>query len=190
MKLESFREWVFRMRGGLWTGLALFVLVIGRAREGFILAGLVLVLLGQAIRFWAAGSIDGYRSERVNAKILVTWGPFAFVRNPLYLGNGLIGLGWSLISGPHAIPVFLAAFVVLYGFLIIPHEESFLRKQFGNAYLDYMAGTPRLIPVAIPEVTRLKGPFEKARLWKSERHSVYVTVAGTFLFILRALGVF
>jgi len=178
------------MRGGIWTAMALFVFALCRPGEGFVFGGLVLVFLGQTIRFWAAGSIEGYRSERVNAKVLVTWGPFAIVRNPLYLGNGLIGLGWSLLSGPLAIPVFLCSFLVLYGFLIIPHEESFLKKQFGKAYLDYMATTPRLIPAGIPETMRLKGPFEKGKLWKSERHSVYVTVAGTVLFILKALGVF
>jgi len=190
MKLEDLRAWTFRMRGGIWTILALLILLLGKTGEGFLAPGIFVVLLGQVLRFWAAGSIEGYRRETVNAGFLVTWGPFGIVRNPLYLGNGLIGLGWSLMSGPVSVLVFCGAFVFLYGFLIIPHEEAFLKERFGETYLEYMARTPRLVPVRIPGWDRLKGPFEPSRLWKSERHSVYVTLAGTALFLLKAKGVF
>jgi protein-S-isoprenylcysteine O-methyltransferase Ste14 len=188
MTLENIRTWAFRMRGGIWTVMAISLLLVGRGGEGLIGVGLVLVILGQAVRFWAAGTIQGYRRETVNAEKLVTWGPFAIVRNPLYLGNGLIGLGWSFLAGYGSIPVFCVAFLVLYGFLIIPHEETFLKARFGKEYLDYMAGTPKLVPTRIPGLERLRGSFETARLWKSERHSVYVTVAGTVVFILKAKG--
>lgn len=190
MTLDGFRGWAFRMRGGIWTVLALVVLGLGKTGEGFVPAGVAVVLLGQVIRFWAAGSIEGYRSETVNANRLVTWGPFGVVRNPLYLGNGLIGLGWSLISGPVAVPVFCGVFLVLYGLLIIPYEENFLKERFGEAYLEYVSRTPRLLPVKWPGWDHLKGPFEASRLWKSERHSVYVTLAGTALFVLKAKGGF
>lgn len=178
------------MRGGIWTGLALVILLLAKAGEGFLVAGIIVVILGQAIRFWAAGSIEGYRSEKVNAGFLVTWGPFGIVRNPLYLGNGLIGLGWSLMSGLVPVLFFCGSFVFLYGFLIIPHEEVFLKERFGEKYLEYVARTPKLLPLRFPGWNRLKGPFEPSRLWKSERHSVYVTLVGTILFFLKAKGVF
>jgi len=116
------RAWAFRMRGGIWTVLALAVLAMGGEGKGFVPAGIATVLLGQSLRFWAAGSIEGYRRETVNAGYLVTWGPFSIVRNPLYLGNGLIGLGWSLMSGPGAVAVFCAVFALLYLYLVIPYE--------------------------------------------------------------------
>jgi len=65
-----------------------------------------------------------------------------------------------------------------------------LKERFGRAYLEYMDSTPRLVPSKIPEAGRMKGPFVGSRLWKSERHSVYVTIVGTVLFYLRAKGVF
>ncbi len=187
---ERLRAWAFRMRGGIWTVLALAVLAMGGEGKGFVPAGIATVLLGQALRFWAAGSIEGYRRETVNAGYLVTWGPFSIVRNPLYLGNGLIGLGWSLMSGPGAVAVFCAVFALLYLYLVIPYEEGFLKERFGRAYLEYMDSTPRLVPSKIPEAGKMKGPFETSRLWRSERHSVYVTIIGTILFYLRAKGVF
>lgn len=190
MKPRTLRSWAFRMRGGIWTALAVLMLSLGKSGEGLILPGLSFVALGQGIRFWAAGTIKGYRRENVNADVLVTWGPYAIVRNPLYLGNGLIGLGWSLLAGPLAVAVFLICFFLLYGLLIIPHEEAFLEERFGQEYLDYKATTPRLLPFRIPRRGRLRGPFEKSRLWKSERHSLYVTALGTAVFLLKALEVF
>ncbi|NLI96236.1 MAG: isoprenylcysteine carboxylmethyltransferase family protein [Synergistaceae bacterium] len=190
MNLRTIQDWTFRMRGGIWTGLVLLILFLGKGGEGWILPGLLLVFLGQGIRFWAAGIIEGYRSEKVNAKTLVTWGPYGIVRNPLYLGNGLIGLGWSLLAGSVAVAFFLVSFLFLYCLLIIPYEEGFLEENFGRDYLEYKASTPRLFPFRGIRRKRLQGPFVVSRLWKSERHSLYVTVLGTILFLLKALGVF
>lgn len=190
MNLRTFRGWAFRMRGGIWTALALLLLCLGNGGSGWIVPGIFLVVLGQGIRFWAAGTIEGYRSENVNANALVTWGPYGIVRNPLYLGNGLIGLGWSFMAGPLAVLLFLFAFFLLYCLLIIPYEESFLEEQFGQKYIDYRKSTPRLFPFRFPGRNRLQGPFQKSRLWKSERHSLYVTALGTVLFLLKSLEVF
>ncbi len=190
IELGALRGWAFRMRGGIWTVIALVVLSRIRPGEGFPLFGILVVLTGQALRFWAAGIIEGYRSEKVNAGFLVTWGPFALVRNPLYLGNGLIGLGWGLMGGMEAAFIFCVAFVILYGLLIIPYEEEFLEERFGTAYIEYKLRTPRILPCKMPERGELGGPFDRGRLWKSERHSVYVTLAGTMIFLLRTRGVF
>ena len=190
MNPRTLRGRAFRMRGGIWTALALLMLCLGKGGSGWVFPGILLVVFGQGLRFWAAGTIEGYRSENVNANVLVTWGPYGIVRNPLYLGNGLIGLGWSLMVGSVAVVVFLVAFFLLYGLLIIPYEEGFLEDQFGKKYIDYRTSTPRLLPFRIPERSRLQGPFQKSRLWNSERHSVYVTALGTALFVMKSLEVF
>lgn len=62
--------------------------------------GTCIVLLGLSIRFWAAGYIKHHRVDRiVNTPTLVTGGPYAHVRNPLYLANRLIALGFCVMSG-------------------------------------------------------------------------------------------
>ena len=62
------REFVFRMRGGIWTLLFLAVLFMVRAStRGQVIACLVLVVLGQVWRCWAAGCIGLYRGENVKA---------------------------------------------------------------------------------------------------------------------------
>lgn len=151
-----------------------------------LMSGLLLVALGQALRFWAAGSVIRYRGEKVGAEKLVTWGPYALARNPLYMGNGLIGAGWGIMAGWKAFFLFVGAFILLYNLLIIPWEEGFLEGKFGAAYKDYQERTGRFFP-ARWDSSWLKGPFDRLILWKSERHSVYVTLAGTALLLLRVL---
>jgi protein-S-isoprenylcysteine O-methyltransferase Ste14 len=136
------------------------------------------------LRFWGVGCIVRYRGETVNAERLVTWGPFAFVRNPLYLGNGLIGLGWAFAGNTLVgVAFFLLLFFLLYILLIIPHEERFLEDRFGLAFAAYRAKTGMILPVRMPLREELRGAFDVSVLWRSECHSLYVTVLGSaFIF--------
>ncbi|MBQ9565502.1 MAG: isoprenylcysteine carboxylmethyltransferase family protein [Synergistaceae bacterium] len=181
----SCRAWIFRMRGGLWTLLYLVILVLAdKPTLRALSAGLGLVAAGQLWRFWAAGSIGRYRGEKVGAERLTTWGPYALMRNPLYFGNGLIGLGWGIMAGPWAALVFVAGFIVLYGMMIIPYEESFLLERFGAEYENYRKTTGAFYPRSWPG-GRLKGAFDAGILWRSERHTVLTTVVGTCLIAAR-----
>lgn len=185
LDLPRIRREAFRLRGGLWTLLFLAILVKARPSLETLAWGMIPLLGGQLLRFWAAGTIGFYRGERVGALRLVTWGPYAFVRNPLYLGNGLIGFGWAWASGSlPAVGLFLLAFGILYGVLIVPHEEGFLQERFGTAYTAYCARTPALIPWKMPP-QGWWGSFDASVLWRSERHSLWVTLAGTGVLVSR-----
>ena len=180
----AYRAWTFKMRGGLWTLLFVVILVLARPTPRSAALGLGFVILGQLWRFWAAGSIGRYRGEKVGAERLATWGPYALMRNPLYFGNGLIGLGWGIMAGPWAALVFILSFAVLYGIIIIPYEESFLLEKFGEEYERYRKTTGAFFPRSWPG-GRLKGPFDANILWRSEQHTVLTTVAGTCLIAAR-----
>jgi protein-S-isoprenylcysteine O-methyltransferase Ste14 len=176
----------FRFRGGIWTLLFLVVLFLAEPAEGFFLPGLALVAAGQGIRFWAAGTITRYRGERVGAEKLVTWGPYRWARNPLYVGNGLIGAGWCLMSGSFsAFAVFAVVFVLLYVMLVIPYEESFLKRAFPEDFAEYSSRVGRFFPRVFPGAESLVGHFDPGVLWKSERHSLWVTIVGTLLIFSR-----
>jgi protein-S-isoprenylcysteine O-methyltransferase Ste14 len=183
LKIETvrkIRESAFRLRGGVWTLLFAAIIFLARPTKTSMLLGLPLVVMGQLLRFWAVGCIGRYRGERVGALSLVTWGPYAFVRNPLYAGNALIGLGWGIMAGPLAVVVFVITFVLLYTLLIVPHEESFLLEKFGADYSRYREKTGRFFPKNWPG-GRISGPFDSKVLWVSERHSLLTTVAGSLL---------
>jgi protein-S-isoprenylcysteine O-methyltransferase Ste14 len=109
--------------------------------------GLALIIIGEAVRLAgvaAAGSVTRRRSR--NVQRLVTYGIFAWVRNPLYVGNFLIWMGFVTISG---VLWFLPAAVLLFAVeyeLIVRYEEGVLETIFGRDYLDYKHDTPRWIP--------------------------------------------
>lgn len=178
--MQELRRKVFKLRGGIWTLLFLLILLLARPTLRSVLLGLPFVVLGQLWRFWAVGCIGRYRGEVVGAERLATWGPYAFMRNPLYFGNGLIGLGWGLMAGPWAAVLFLVSFFVVYGLLIVPYEESFLASKFGDAYLEYRRRTGAFLPLSWPS-GRIAGPFAADVLWTSERHTLFSTAVGTFL---------
>ena len=177
------REFVFRMRGGIWTLLFLAVLFMVRAStRGQVIACLVLVVLGQVWRCWAAGCIGLYRGENVKANKLAVTGPYALMRNPLYFGNYVIGLGWSVIAGVWGVVVFTVCFFVLYVMVIIPHEESFLREKFGSGYVYYCARVKRFFPVSL-KVSDLFTGFDTSIIMRSEIHTILSTVIGTCIIL-------
>ena len=184
MTRDALRALIFKLRGGLWTALYLLIFLLASPEKSRLVSSLLLVALGQLIRFWASGCIVKYRGEKVGAEQLVTWGPYAFVRNPLYVGNGLIGLGWALLAGPLVVALFLTSFFLIYGVWIVPYEESFLEKKFGEAYSAYCQSTGRFIPSFWPG-DRLHGPYDWSIVWRSERHSLWITLAGTALLLSR-----
>ena len=183
------REWIFKMRGGLWTLLFIAILFMVRKSEPrIIFAAIIIILAGQLWRCWAAGSIGLYRGEKVKAVKLATKGPYALMRNPLYFGNFLIGLGWSLIAGYGAVLIFLISFFILYVKIIIPYEEKFLSQKFGSEYLNWKSKTGMFWPNSKPENLKiLKGDFDLKVLFKSEIHTLITTLAGTCLILLKTL---
>jgi protein-S-isoprenylcysteine O-methyltransferase Ste14 len=106
-----------------------------------------LVVAGGGVRSWAMGyhvwrRVYGPGSERR----LITAGPYAFVRNPLYTGTLLISAGVALMSGSWII---IATYLVVFwlGYLaIIAWEEGKLTGEFGEEYRGYFESVPRLIP--------------------------------------------
>ena len=181
------REWFFKMRGGLWTLIFLIILLIAKKTSlTQILTALFFIIGGQLWRCWAAGFIGLYRGENVKAQKLTTTGPYALMRNPLYFGNFLIGLGWGIIAGLYAVIIFILSFYVLYNLAIIPHEENFLRSKFGHEYEEYCRNVKRFYPVNF-NIKNLKGNFDAKILRQSEIHTVISTLIGTLIIIFRCI---
>jgi protein-S-isoprenylcysteine O-methyltransferase Ste14 len=118
------------------------------------IAGGMLIALGEAVRFWGV-SIAGSETRttgNVGGTYLITNGPFAHVRNPLYLGNMLLYAGVGLMSlalFPWLFLVALAWFYVQY-YLIVTREEEYLAAAFGAAYDEYCAVVHRFLPRLSP----------------------------------------
>lgn len=181
------RELVFKLRGGIWTLLFVMILfMLRRPSSAQIVACLLLVVLGQVWRCWAAGCIGLYRGENIKARELATRGAYALMRNPLYFGNFVIGLGWSILAGVRGVVIFTLSFVVLYVVVIIPHEEEFLREKFGLDYEDYCVRVKRFWPVVIDAEAVCSG-YDATVIMRSEIHTIISTVIGTAIVLAVSL---
>jgi protein-S-isoprenylcysteine O-methyltransferase Ste14 len=105
--------------------------------------GLLVFLAGWAMRLWAQQYIC-YRLK--TAKILVTDGPYALVRNPIYIGNTLVVLGLVCMSEVlWMVPGALLWCAAAYS-LVVRYEERRLTARYGAAYLAYTAVVRRWLP--------------------------------------------
>jgi len=114
------------------------------------MAGFLLVAGGEAIRFWGV-SIAGSETRttgRVGGTFLITNGPFAYVRNPLYVGNMLMYAGVGVMSLALFPWLLLAATVWFYlqYYLIVTQEEEYLTERFGGEYREYVKAVGRFFP--------------------------------------------
>jgi protein-S-isoprenylcysteine O-methyltransferase Ste14 len=101
--------------------------------------GGAIALVGLGLRAWAAGHI------RKNSQ-LATSGPYAYTRNPLYLGSFLLGVGFTVASGqPWLGLVFAALFLGIY-LPVMRVEAATLAELFGEDYTRYARAVPLLLP--------------------------------------------
>ncbi len=159
---------LFRNRSWLPVPFLIVALLAPAEPRGiYWLIGAVLIVVGEWVRLAgvaAAGTVTRRRSREVQR--LVTYGIFRWVRNPLYVGNFFIWMGFVVISG---VLWFLPVAIVLFGIeytLIVAYEEGVLESIFGREYLDYKRDTPRWVPK--PPRGRERGPHDWGEAWRSE----------------------
>ena len=174
---------LFRHRGWLPVPFLLVPLLAhGNADAMNWILGAILVIVGEAIRLAgvaAAGTVTRRRSRTVQR--LVTYGIFAWMRNPLYVGNFLIWLGFIVISGVlWFIPVAILLFAIEYT-LIVRYEEGVLESILGDEYLRYREQTSRWFPR--PPGSDEEGEHHWGEAWKSEISTFmqYVVLTGLFV---------
>jgi len=152
------KAFIFKNRGLLLSLPAAILTICGRPSARSIARGLPLAFAGELLRCWAVGySGVTTRNDSVTAPKLVTAGPYAYVRNPLYLGNFITAAGFAIaFTGKNSkgarralIVGSLAAMAAVYA-AIVPHEEAFLHGQFGEAFQRYCERVPRIVPQLEP----------------------------------------
>lgn len=176
---------LFKNRGWLPVPfLAVPLLMPGEQTATTWAIGLALVLLGEIVRtagVAAAGTVTRRRSRDVQR--LVTYGAFAWCRNPLYVGNFLAWIGFTVVSGVFwFLPVATLVFAIEYT-LIVRYEEGVLESIFGAEYLAYKARTPRWF--GRPPAGSTSGQHDWAEAIWSERSTLLQYVALIIAFWLK-----
>src|SRR6202451_1239549 len=140
-----------RIRVPLGFLLAGFYFWLARPSWRSMGAGAILVVPGLVIRALASGHV------RKNEE-LATSGPYAYTRNPLYLGSLLIGIGFAVASRSWWIGVALVAMFFAIYVPVIRDEEAFLRQRFPE-FEEYAQRVPRMFPGIAPASRREAGAF-------------------------------
>ncbi len=182
--------WLFRRRTILPLPLALAILLIpGRQAPGSAAlagVGVVLVALGEAIRLWGVrhiGAISRTRSDRLGP--LIASGPFARVRNPLYLGNVALWVGFAISARLLWLaPVFVAILAFEYH-AIVRWEERLLEERLGERYRAYAAQVSRWMPGWANPAPSAAPMFSWRETFYSERGTLVAIAIGFALLYLK-----
>ncbi len=145
--MQNLLEYAYRFRGVLMAPLyiVLVTVFLGETEhDAWVWSiGLSVFFSGVAIRIWAQTHLH-YRL-RVH-KILTRTGPYACVRNPIYIANTLMLLGLTIVSELlWFLPIMLIWCCILYSF-VVRREERHLTEKYGVPYVQFMTDTPRWMP--------------------------------------------
>jgi protein-S-isoprenylcysteine O-methyltransferase Ste14 len=144
-----------------------------------LLAGLPVSLAGLALRAWAAGHLEKDRD-------LAQTGPYAYVRNPLYIGTLLVAAGLVLAARQWGLALLFAAVFALIYLPVIQLEEQHLRDLFPN-FADYQKRVPALWPTPHPVASRQR--FRASLyLYNREYQALLGFAAGALLLCFKAFS--
>jgi protein-S-isoprenylcysteine O-methyltransferase Ste14 len=183
--------WLFRHRTSIPVPIAIALLALPPrpdASRALMAAGIVTVAAGEGLRLWAVrhiGAISRTRSDRLGP--VISSGPFAHVRNPLYVGNMALWVGFALSASlPWMAPLVFALLAVEYH-AIVRWEERLLVERRGDDYRAYLARVPRWIPSSGARGACAVAPFSWRDTFFSERGTLIAIAAGYGLLALKSL---
>jgi|SRR5579864_7389550 len=175
--------WLARWRVRLGYPLAILVLWVSRPTPRSILCGAVLGAIGLLVRARAAGYLH-------KQEVLTVTGPYAYTRNPLYLGSAILTLGLAVAANSWVAAVILSVyFAIVYG-VVMRREEQELRQHHGSAFDEYA----RTVPLFLPRLTAAKlsyashGAFSLAQFKKNQEYRAaigFLLMLAVFLVIWR-----
>ncbi len=130
--------WIrWRVRVGYVAGIAAFW--FARPQATWLICGAGIAILGLVLRGWAAGHLRKHKQ-------LATSGPYAYTRNPLYLGSVLLAAGFCIASHSWISTIILAAYLAVFYPTVIQREQGELRALYGAAFDEYAARVPAFWP--------------------------------------------
>lgn len=179
-----------RIRVPLGFVFAAFFLWLARPTGLFLMLSLILVFPG----LWLRGYASGYVKK--NAEVTMT-GPYAYTRNPLYLGSMLIAFGFALAARSAWIALALAVLFAAIYVPVIRSEEAFLRASFAG-YDEYAARVPRLIPRLRPAGAQAGTGGFSGELYRKHREynalmgavAIYAALLLKLCFLHAGIGIF
>jgi protein-S-isoprenylcysteine O-methyltransferase Ste14 len=163
------------------TGFLFAAFYLWRARPSAasLASSLLLVVPGLLLRAYASGYV------KKNAELAVT-GPYAYTRNPLYLGSMLMAFGFAAASRNWWIALLLALLFIILYVPTIYSEEQFLRSTF-PAFAHYTSRVPRLLPRLTPARMEGQGSFSAALYLQHREYNSLLGACAVYAVLVVAL---
>ena len=127
---------------GIFYGLDLWLSSPSLLSFPLNLIGIVFLVPGVAVASWCFRVVSKIPREH----ILVTWGPWAYVRHPIYLASLLLNLGLAMIIGTALLVLEFVAYTLFETLFASYYEERSVRSNFPREYEEYSKRVPRWIP--------------------------------------------
>jgi len=140
-----------RWRVRLGYPLAVAVLYVSRPTPRSILLGAIAGIVGLGVRAYAAGYLH-------KQEVLTVTGPYAFTRNPLYLGSAILALGAGIAARSWISALVLIIYFATFYSIVMRRESNELHLRHGNSFEEYA----RAVPIFIPRLTAAKLPGDSA----------------------------
>ena len=141
--MSSAGSFFVRYRVRLGYPLAFAVLIVAKPTARSIFYGALIGLVGLAIRAWAAGYLH-------KQQVLTISGPYAYTRNPLYLGSSILALGVAVALHSWISALLLGAYFIIFYTAVMRKEESELRLQHPATFDWYLKSVPLFFPRLTP----------------------------------------
>ncbi len=184
------RNLFFKSRSYTPIPILLMMLYYARPNSPYFIIGIVLIVIGEIIRLRSVSFAGGEtRTMNVGASSICKSGPYSIVRNPLYIGNVMIYVGFAFVAGSVYVVtislITLLYFLVQYS-LIISLEEEALEKKFGDEYITYK----KLVPSILPKINNTFRNYETipsslAKTIKTEKRTLQNIFLVSLLLFLR-----
>ena len=174
--METFMDVKKIRRVPLFIG-GLLLVIFAKPNFPGVIVGIFLIIIGEGIRIWAAGHLQK------NETLTVT-GPYAYVKNPLYIGSILITTGFCILADNIYL---LAAATFMFCFHYIPYKKKVegdrLKKIFGSPFEDYDQNVPDYIPRRTPYSSQ-KNPWRFGTLIENSEEGILMIIVVGILLIL------
>lgn len=176
-----YAAWAARWRVPLGFALGALFIILAQPTPGLLKAGGALVFLGVMLRSYAAGYLEKNQA-------LATGGPYAYTRNPLYLGSFILGAGFALAGGSWTVGLAFVVFFALIYWPVMHREGYYLREQFRENYERFAEAVPLFFPFP-RRAFRGEGQFSWKRYGRNREYQVAAgsAVGMAFLVLKMAL---
>jgi protein-S-isoprenylcysteine O-methyltransferase Ste14 len=178
--MRSAGAFFVRWRVRLGYPLAFAALIFARPHPRSIMCGALVGMMGLALRAWAAGYLH-------KQEVLTVTGPYAYTRNPLYLGSAILALGAAIAARSWVSALILGTYFVIFYSIVMRKEEDELRLRHGANFDRYAASVSQFLPRLSP--TKLqrgsKGSFSTTQYKKN--HEWQASVGFLLLLVVLVL---